>query len=121
MRKLVPLKFFAAILLLAMLAVTVNGVHESAHAMTTVTGGSPHSVTAPQPVDANDTPCTPFEHHQDHDGCDSCVNCSCHASMTVWPFVLDYNPVISALSLFDPFKHLPEVYLSKFVPPQIRA
>jgi len=33
MRKFIPLQFFSRILLLVMLAVTINGVHESAHAM----------------------------------------------------------------------------------------
>lgn len=113
MRKFIHLKFFSSVLLLVMLSVTINGAHESAHAMQ-----SPASSASSAPA-PDDTPCTPFEHHQDYDGCDSCVNCACHASMPVLSFNLGYNPVISALSTSDPFKYLPEVYLSKFVPPQI--
>lgn len=112
------LKFISSVLLLVMLTVTINGVHESAHALQgPVISASPaEGVVAP-----DHTPCTPFEHHQDYDGCDSCVNCACHASLTVAPFQLTYNPIMSDLSTFDPFKHLPEVYLSRFIPPQIQA
>jgi len=119
MRTFIHLKFVASILLLVMLTVTLQGAHESAHAMQ-----SPVTATSSaleNPVSADTAPCTPFEHHQDYDGCDSCVNCACHASLTVQPIQLSYNPVISNLQTSDPFKFLPEVYLSKFIPPQIQA
>jgi hypothetical protein len=118
MRKFIHLKFISAVLLLAMLIVTINGAHESAHAVQSPVNTASSAVEAPA---ADDTPCTPFEHHQDYDGCDSCVNCACHASMPVLSFKLSYNPIILDLSTFDPFKHLPEVYLSRFIPPQIQA
>ena len=101
-----------------MLTVTLNGAHESAHAMQSPVTTASRAAEAQTP---HDTPCTPFEHHQDYDGCDSCVNCACHASLTVLPFQLSYNPIILDLSTFDPFRHLPEVYLSKFIPPQIQV
>jgi len=116
MRKFIHLKFISSILLLVMLAVTINGAHESAHAMQSPAISVGSALETPA---THDTPCTPFEHNQDYDGCDSCVNCACHASMPVLSFKLGYNPVISDLSTSDPFKYLPEVYLSKFVPPQI--
>ena len=116
MRKFIHLKFFSSVLLLVMLTVTLNGVHDSAHAMESPVHGVNPALEAPSSADA---PCVPCGHHQDYDGCDSCVNCVCHASLTVRPFQLSYNPTMSDLSLLDPFKHLPEVYLSKFIPPQI--
>lgn len=116
MRKFVHLKFISSVLLLVMLTVTINGAHESAHAMQSPVNTA-HSALEGQVPD--DAPCTPFEHHQDYDGCDSCVNCACHASMPVLSFKLGYNPVISDMNAFDPFKYLPEVYLTKFIPPQI--
>ena len=118
MRKFIHLKFISSVLLLAMLTVTLNGAHESAHAMQSPVNTASSAVETPVP---HDTPCTPCEHHQDNDGCDSCVNCACHASLAVQPLQLSYNPVIVDLSTFDPFKQLPEVYLSKFIPPQIQA
>ena len=118
MRKFIHLKFISSVLLLAMLTVTLNGAHESAHAMQSPVNTASSAVETPVP---HDTPCTPFEHHQDNDGCDSCVNCACHASLTIQPIQLGYNPVISNLQIFEPFRFLPEVYLPKFIPPQIQA
>lgn len=116
MRKFIHLKFISSILLLVMLGGAIIGAHESAHAMQSPVNSTSSAMDAPAP---DDTPCAPFEHQHDYDGCDSCVNCSCHASLTIEPFQLSYNPVISDLHRFDPFKYLPEVYLSRFVPPQI--
>ncbi len=66
-------------------------------------------------------PCSPHEQHNDYDGCDTCSNCACHASLTIQQFQLRYNPMILDLSTSHPFKHLPEVFLSKFIPPQNNA
>jgi hypothetical protein len=118
MRTSIHLKFVSSVLLLVMLAITINGAHESAHAMqkpipsasTTLESRTPHA-----------PPCTPFNHHQDYDGCDSCVNCACHASLTVKLFQLSYNPTITELQTADPFRFLPEVYLTRFIPPQIHV
>lgn len=118
MRKFIHLKFFSSLLLLALLTVTINGVHESAHAMQS---SAISASSALETLTHDDFPCSPCEHHQDYDGCDSCVSCACHASLTVQPFQLSYNPIILDLGTSDPFRHLPEVYLSKFVPPQISA
>lgn len=100
-----------------MLTVAVKGAHQSAHAMQ---GPSTTANSSAEAVAPHDTPCSPFEHHQDDD-CDSCANCVCHASLTVQPLQLNHNPIILNLSTFYPFKHVPEVYLSKFIPPQIEA
>lgn len=118
MRTFIHLKLIAAVLLLVMLTVTINGAHESAHAMQSPVTTTSSAAEAPAP---HDTPCTPFEHHQDNDGCDSCVNCVCHVSLTVQLFQLSYNPVISELQTADPFRFLPEVYLTRFIPPQIHV
>ena len=121
MRKIIPLKFFSRLLLIVMLTVTINGVHESAHAMQSLVAagddqGSHSEVSVP-----HQCPCTPLEQHKDYDGCDTCSNCSCHAPLTVQTIHLSYNPSIQILQISDPFRFLPEVYLSKFIPPQIQA
>ena len=105
-------------LLLVMLSVTFTGVHESAQAKKRQVQSACSTLDLPASADS---PCAPCEHHNDHDCCDSCVNCSCHASLTVQPFQLSYDPLMSELSISDPFKHLPEVYLTRFIPPQIHA
>ena len=121
MRKPILLKFFSRLLLLVVFTVTLNGVHESAHAMqghvAEAAGKDVHSEISA----SHQCPCTPLEQHSDYDDCDTCVNCACHAPLTVQPLKLVYNPIIEVLSTYDPFKFLPEVYLSKFIPPQIHA
>jgi hypothetical protein len=118
MRKLIPIKFISRILLVILLIVTINDVHESAHAtenhLIAADAQSVHSdISAP-----HQCPCTPLESQKDYDGCETCVNCVCHAPLTVQPFKLIYNPSVAVLNAFDLFKYLPEVYLSKFIPPQ---
>lgn len=118
MLKTMPLKFISRLVLIVMLTVTINSLHESAHAM------SGHDLTQNSPAEmfaGHSCPCAPMEQHKDYDGCDNCINCVCHAPLTVKPFQLDYNPIIVELSASDPFKFLPEVYLSKFIPPQKQA
>ena len=120
MKKLSPLKYLSMLLLLIMLLTSANGVHDTVHAMQ-----SQLSTAGEQTSFATDSihscPCDPGEQHEDCDGCDSCINCSCHAPLTVQPFQLRYTPLIITLSSTDPFKHLPEVFIPKFIPPQNRA
>ena len=122
MRKRVPLKFFSWFLLVLMLTVTIDGVIENAHAMLShVIAASDQ--TSPLEISASHKcPCAPLEQHKDYDGCDTFVDCACHAPLTMQLFQLSYNPsILDNLYASDPFKFLPEVYLSKFVPPQNQA
>jgi len=120
MRKLIPIKLVSRLLLVVMLTVTVNCVHESAHAMQSHVKANDKAaledISAP-----HQCPCAPSEEHKDYDGCDTCSNCVCHAPLVVQPFQLGYNPIVLDLCSDALFQHLPEVYLSKFVPPQIHA
>jgi hypothetical protein len=121
MQLLINRKFFTWLLLMAMLTIMLNGSHASAHAMdSTVTATSDQASV--QTIDAvsHQCPPCPLDHHDDADDdeCNSCAHCCCHAPLTVQPYRLDYKPFASDLRSFDPFKHLPEVYLSKFIPPQ---
>jgi hypothetical protein len=121
MKKFIPLKFFSLILVVAMLTVTINGVHESAHAMQSHFDTASDQASLLNISDSHQHPFAPLEQHQDYDGCDTCFNCSCHASPIVQPFRLNYNPIIISLASSDPFRYLPEVFLSKFIPPQNHA
>lgn len=106
---------------MVMLTVTINGVHESAHAMQSYVAAANDQTSLSEIFATHQCPCSPLEQHKDYDGCDTCVNCACHATQTVQQFKFNYNPTILALQTSDPFKFLPEVFLSKFVPPQIQA
>jgi hypothetical protein len=121
MPSLTSQKIFSWFILVVLVAVTINGVHKGSHppqehASVTVSDASRSDLSAP-----HHCPCSPVDQHNDCDDCDACANCSCHAQLTSQPFQLSYNPTISSLSILDPFRHLPEVYLSKFVPPQLHA
>jgi hypothetical protein len=119
MRKTIPLKLVARLMFLVMLVVTVHGVHESAHAMQiSVTVSNDSAITKAECSAPQKCPCTPPSQHKDYDGCDTCINCSCHAPLAVQQLVIHYNPILLNVGFSDPYQHLPEVFLSKFIPPQ---
>ena len=114
MRIFSPLKFVASVLLVLMLTMAIHVTHESAHAMQShVIATSQHKIPTSQ-----QSPCTPLEQNEDYDCCGFCINCACHASLALQQFQLGYLPIILDLSAYYPFKHHPEVYLPKFIPPQ---
>ena len=121
MRKSIHLKIFLLVLLAVIHTVAVNGVYGSACSMQShVTDVSDQEV--PLEISASlQQPCPPFEQCKDYDGCNTCINCACHAPLSFQQFQLSYNPSISDLTIPDPFKSFPEVYLSKFIPPQNHA
>ncbi len=47
--------------------------------------------------------------------------CSCHLPVTVHVPRIHHVPLVGDVSTFEPFTALPEVYLSKFIPPQNQA
>jgi len=100
-----------------MLAVMINGAHENAHAMQTHVAAASELASQPELSGSHQCPCAPTEQHKDCDGCDKCVNCNCHAPLTVKPLQICYNPIILDLVKFHQFNFLAEVYLSFFVPP----
>jgi hypothetical protein len=119
MRKLIPTQFVTHLLLLVMTVTMVHGVHESAHAMQGSILAGDAAVTQGELSAPHECPCPPPVEHQDYDGCDNCINCSCHALLRAHALVLNYAPVIASLHFSAPFQFLPEVFLPKFVPPQI--
>jgi len=117
MRKFIHIKFFSWVFLVVILTVTLNGVHESAHAMQSQVSAASDQLSHSEISTPHQCPCTPLEQHKDYDGCDTCINCACHAPLVVQPFQIGYNPIILESSASNPLKHLPEVFLSLFVPP----
>lgn len=118
MRNSIPRKLLSCVLLLVVLTITIHCVHENALAMQSTLSAagevaSFHQVSAPQQC-----PCNPLHHHKDYDGCDTCEHCACQAHLAIQPFQISYITFLLDLHTIDPFKFLPEVYLSLFVPPQ---
>jgi hypothetical protein len=115
-----PKKIVTWALLIVTLFVTINCVHESAHAVQrdmAATGDTEQSTVSA----SHQCPFAPLEQHEDYDGCDACVNCACHAPLAFQQFQLSYRPMILALNTTYLFKHPPEVFLPKFIPPQNKA
>lgn len=119
MRNLVPLKFISHLLLLVILIGTVHGVHECAHAMQgCMVAADDAAVPSAASASSHPSPCTPPPDHQDYDGCDTCVNCACHAPLAVQHGMPCYDPPIFTVRFAEPFTYLPDVFLPKFIPPQ---
>jgi hypothetical protein len=118
MRQYMPLQYISRLLLLVMLSVAVNGAHGSAHAAQRHFSAAGEQAPGARAEADHHCPCSPLEEHNDYDGCDTCINCVCHAPLTVQQFKLGYDPIVLSIRSADPFKHLPEVFLSKFIPPQ---
>jgi len=121
MQKIIPKKIISQLLFVVMLTMMVTAVHESVHAMMCqvkiVSEQAKHSeITA-----SHLSPCSPLEQHKDFDGCDTCAYCTCHAPLSSQPVHISYNPVVLTLHTSEPFRFLPTVFLSKFIPPQILA
>jgi len=118
MRKLLYLKFFSWLLLVVILTAVTHGVCENAHASQVQPTVASEHASQSEVFASGQCPCCPLEHEENPDVCDSCINCLCHASLTIPHFRLTYNPVILDLKGSHPFRHLPDVYLPKFIPPQ---
>lgn len=121
MEKIFPSKFISQLLLVVMLTMTIAGVHESEHAMQCHVKKMSGQTTPVECTTSHLNPCSPYEQHKDFDGCDTCANCTCHAPLANQPVLISYNPVVLTLHTFEPFRFLPKVFLSKFIPPQIHA
>lgn len=122
MPRFIPLKTVCRLLLLVLLTVSIDCGHASAY-VTDFQVKAADSLTALSgSCDGHHCPCSPQGERADHDGCDTCAGgCSCHAPLLVHHFNLNYAPSLLDISTFDTFKYLPEVFLSKFVPPQLQA
>ena len=65
-------------------------------------------------------PLCPCGQQSDNDNrCDSCRYCCCHAPLISQSVQVEYTPQVISITSSEPFTALPEVYLSKFVPPHI--
>lgn len=103
------------------MALVINAMPEIGHAMErSHVEACDHTL----PFESSDSPQdsdSPVNHACDYDGCEFCLHCVCHAPLPSQQFQLSYLPVIESLSPAEIFRHLPEVYFPKFIPPQIPA
>lgn len=118
MREYLPLKLICWALLLVIFTAMTHGMCETAHAAQVQPSVTCDQAAQSELFASDHCPCCPVEQNDHQDGCDACINCICHASLTLQQFRLTYTPFIIDLKPSRPFKQLPEVYLSKFIPPQ---
>lgn len=120
MRNTPSRKLVAKLLIILMVIMAVHGALESAHAMNChVFPPSQTAITAPDLSAPNDCPCNPpTEQQEESDCCDTCLNCSCHTLLSSHRLLLRYAPLVLKVGSSEPYRHLPQVFLSKFIPPQ---
>jgi hypothetical protein len=75
----------------------------------------------PQVKDSN-CPCSPSPSNSPSDHfCDGDCGCPCQAPLSFPMVSVSYSPLLVSLQHAEPVRFIPEVYLSKFIPPQKQA
>jgi len=118
MHKFRIVTFLSRSLLLILLTALINGQFSSAHQMQssvspTKTGES-FALASAKHSDQK----TSQKHHEHSGDCHICSNCIYHVFLPVQPIKLDYNAVITSFCSFKLVVNLPEVTLSRFIPPR---
>ncbi|MBT0654690.1 hypothetical protein [Geomobilimonas luticola] len=116
-------KFVTLLLLAVVITASVMGLCRETHAVEQCWDGHGGQETvACQLVGEGDhCPSCPAGEHAGHNDCDSSCYCSCHLPLTSHFGFSVHTPHVSTLVPIDSFFRFPEVYLPKFVPPQIHA
>ncbi len=113
--------FLSRFLLLILLTSLINGRFSSVNMMqntvSPVKNGESFAI-----VSAMNSGKTTAHEHQKHTGeCHACCNCFCQVILPVQSITLVSNPVIMSFCSFSPVANLPEVILSRFIPPRTLA
>jgi len=116
-------KFVTLLLLAVVIAASVVGLCRETHAVEQRWDGHGGQDTAAcQLAGADDhCPSCPADEHSGHGNCDSSCYCSCHLPVTSRFALPVRTSPVSVLVPLDSFFRFPEVYLPKFIPPQIHA
>jgi hypothetical protein len=110
--------FLSLLMMMVILAGFLNGFCQSACATELSGDAKCQQSTGFSAAVEEGCPSCPADEHSGSHHCDSCCNCPCHAPLTEQPVQLFRSLQLSALVFFEPFTALPEVFLSKFIPPQ---
>jgi len=88
------------------------GAHETATSQLLVLSQSPESSSpdAPSP-----------SHSPDDHLCTGDCSCPCQAPLSFPMISVSYTPLLVSFQHVEPARYIPEVYLSKFIPPQKQA
>jgi len=112
---------FALLIPMLFLNLSASALFGAAHAAKELGYSSSHNISIFNVVSNDHCPACPNEDHPNNDH--SHPSCEHHSSLYLGcgPLLISYNPYITIHTIFDPFNALPEVYLEKFIPPQILA
>lgn len=118
MRSLIH-KYISIFMVIVIFAISVAGFCRDAHAAELSDDvHCDHDSSYLSPIEKQ-CPSCPGNGPSESNHCDSSCYCSCNVSLTVQPVLVSYSPLIAFLVFPEPFEALPEVYLSKFIPPHI--
>jgi len=111
----------ASLLLIVMiLAASGFSLCGDVHAQEQTWGGEIQETSAVGAAVAHCPGC-PGGGHSDADHDASTCYCSCHLPITEQFARIQHDPLVTELISFEPFTALPNVYLPRFIPPQIPA
>ena len=118
MHKSKAILYFSRFLLLILLTPLINCKFAPAHAMQTVVATA-NTIESFAVVSLMHTDQKPSHKNHEHSGeCHVCSNCTCHVLLPVQTIMLDFKPVITSFCSFKIIAGLPEVTLSRFIPPR---
>jgi len=125
MRRQLNQKYICFVMALVMFVISATGVYHSACAdelpvRATVAAKHEKSADVVSQI-KKDCPSCPADNQSSPDRCDSTCHCPCHAPLMAQPVQIASSQQITPLLFCESFKALPEVYLSKFIPPHITA
>ena len=118
MRKLLCLKLLSWLMLTVILTAMTHGLCDEAHASHHFVSAASDQTESLSSATGHCTDCPVNDDDGGSGNCDDCTNCICHTFSLPHHFKFVYIPIASDLLTSQPFKQLPEVYLSKFIPPQ---
>ena len=121
MHKYSAITFFSLFFLLILLTASINGefsgVKSTHTSISSAQNGEAFAAVSAMHTDHK----TAHERHKHSAECYTCCNCLCHVILSVQSIRLDYNPVITSFCSFKPITNLPEIILSRFIPPRTLA
>ena len=121
MHKYSAITLFSRFLLLILLTASINGGFSGVHAMQTTVVPEQNRESFATLSAMHTSKKTAHEHHNHSGECYTCSNCLCQVILSVQSIRLDYNPVITSFCSFKPITNLPEIILSRFIPPRTLA
>lgn len=112
---------FALLIPMLLLNLAAGALFGAAHAAKELGHSSSHNISFFNMASNDHCPACPSEDHSNNDH--SHPSCEHHSSLYLasGPMLISYTPYITIHPIFEPFNALPEVYLEKFIPPQILA